>query len=178
MLFRSEGADLSGAHSGLAGMYMAKQDSAKALEYAAMVVDAKPESCTSHRLLGQAQALAGQNTQAIATLSTAGSLYETWTAMDLETRDELAEAALENPELDKQIQSHACFDVWGLAAQAALEIGDFEQVARSTLSTTTWTWGWLRLLPRPSSLRSATPTPTLPWCRCACSPPERVLRLP
>ena len=123
-----EGADLSGAHSGLAGMYMAKQDSAKALEYAAMVVDAKPESCTSHRLLGQAQALAGQNTQAIATLSTAGSLYETWTAMDLETRDELAEAALENPELDKQIQSHACFDVWGLAAQAALEIGDFEQV--------------------------------------------------
>lgn len=123
-----EDADLSGAHSGLAGMYMAKADSAKALEYATLVVDAKPESCTSHRLLGQAQAQAGQHTQAIATLSAAGELYQTWADMDLETRDELAEAALENPELKKQIQTHSCFDVWGMAAQAALEIGDFEQV--------------------------------------------------
>ena len=123
-----EGADLSGAYSGLAGMYLAQKDAAKALEYAALVVESKPEGCTSHRLLGQAQAQAGQHALAIATLTTAGTLYTTWTDMSLETRDELAEAALLDPELEKQIQDHACYDVWGLAARAALEIGDFEQV--------------------------------------------------
>ncbi|MFT5584601.1 MAG: tetratricopeptide (TPR) repeat protein [Cognaticolwellia sp.] len=122
-------ADLSDFHSGLASLYMGNNDAVNALEYAALVSDAKPESCASYHLLGRAQALAGNHTQAIDTLTQSGTLYQAWIDMGLEMRDELAMASLENPEMEKQVQSHSCFDAWGLAAHSALEIGDFEQVA-------------------------------------------------
>lgn len=125
----AEDADLSDFHGHLARMYIGNHNPAKALEYAVMVVDTKPESCTSYHLLGQAQAMAGDHIQAIETLSKSGTLYEKWADMGVETREELAQASLENPGLEKQIQDHDCFDAWGLAAQSALELGDFEQVA-------------------------------------------------
>lgn len=125
-----EGEDpkLSGPHSALAGLYMAHQDADNAVKYAQMVVDEKPAACSSYTLLGSAQAAAGNHDKAQTSFTKAGELYAEWADMDVEVRDELAEASAENPALKDQIQSHSCFDAWGSAAMSALETGDFETV--------------------------------------------------
>lgn len=125
-----EGEDpkLSGPHSALASMHMAHQDAEQAVKYAQLVVDEKPASCSSYTLLGSAQAAAGNHDTAQASFTKAGELYAEWADMDVEVRDELAEASVENPDLKDQIQTHSCFDAWGSAAMSALETGDFETV--------------------------------------------------